>query len=424
MKAVTDRRLVAIVCTLFMAMLGTVYAWSYFQKPLCDTFLWSNSQVAWAFSLAICCLGISAAAGGLLIRRFGPTRLAMIGGLLHGSGYLLSALALGYRSLPLLYLGYGIVGGVGLGLGYVTPVATVARWFPDRKGFATGMVVMGFGFGALLMSKLIAPGLLLAGRDDLQFVFASVGAIFVLATMLLAGKIVNPPEGWLPAGFTMPTASAEATVARPSISDSLFSPQFVILWLVFFCNITAGIAIIGFQSPLFQDISRSAATLIDHSTLASRGATLIAISSIFNGAGRLFWAALSDRIGRKMTFATIITTQMVTFIFLMQVKIPWLFAMLVCYVLLCYGGGFGTMPSFILDKYGATLMPPIYGAILTAWSAAGVLGPQLVAMLKDRYPAELHPGVAAHWSFALAAAMLALGLLLTSFIRNDRSGVQ
>jgi len=425
MPPATDRRIVALACTLFMAMLGTVYAWSFFQKPLGDAFLWTNSQVAWAFSASICCLGLAAAAGGNMVRRFGPTRLALAGGLMHGLGYLLAAAALKLHSLPLLYLGYGILGGSGLGLGYVTPVATIVRWFPDRKGLATGMVVMGFGFGALIMSKILAPLLLSWCSGNLVAVFASIGVVFMTVTLLLARFIANPPDDWCPAGFTEAADSASSEPGdSSSLKNALLSRQFLLMWSMFFCNITAGIAIIGFQSPLFQEICKAANPGLDAAKLSGYGASLIAASSLFNGIGRLFWGALSDRIGRRETFSLLLATQLVVFFLMILTDSPWLFAILVCYVLLCYGGGFGTMPSFVLDVFGNRLMPAVYGAVLTAWSAAGIVGPQIVAILKDIYPAKTYPARAATLSFTMGAALLAIGLILSLLCKNSGARTQ
>jgi OFA family oxalate/formate antiporter-like MFS transporter len=398
-----------------MVCFGTVYAWSFFQKPLTETYGWTNSQVAWAFSLAICFLGLAAAAGGLLLPRIGPTRLALLGGVLFGSSYLLSALALRLHSLPLLYLGYGVVGGTGLGLGYVTPVATVAKWFPDRKGFATGMVVMGFGFGALLMSKAIAPLLLDQFRGELISVFAAMGLLFLLVTVPVAVSVRNPSPGWLPPGNSpSPESGPEGPESgSPDLLASIFSREFAFLWVIFFCNIVAGIAIIGFQSPLFQDICRKADPVLSRDLLASYGASLIAVSSLFNGVGRFLWGGLSDRIGRRETFRLLLGSQCLAFLLLMYTGSPWLFALLICYILLCYGGGFGTMPSFVIDRFGSRLMPAVYGTILTAWSVAGIVGPQLVALIKDRYPAEIYPGQAAYYSFAMGCGFLLVGFIFS-----------
>jgi OFA family oxalate/formate antiporter-like MFS transporter len=417
-----NRWIVATICTLLMVSLGTVYAWSFFQKPLCDSYGWTNSQVTWAFSLAICCLGLAAAAGGMLLPKFGPTRLALLGAVLFGCGFLLAALALRQHSLPLLYFGYGVVGGTGLGLGYVIPVATVAKWFPDRKGFATGMVVMGFGFGALLMSKVVAPQLLQRFSGDLVNVFAAMGVLFLLVTVPVAAFIRNPPPGWLPDGYAQPPASSAASPesGERTVRSCILSGEFALLWLIFFCNIAAGIAIIGFQSPLFQEICSKADPALDKETLARSGATLIAVSSLFNGIGRFFWGGLSDRIGRREAFRLILGSQLLAFLVLMHTGSPWLFALLICYILLCYGGGFGNMPSFVLDRFGSRVMPAVYGSILTAWSAAGIAGPQLVALIKDQYPAELYPGRAPYYSFATACGFLLAGLAVAWLLPAGR----
>jgi len=391
------RWLIAGLGTVLQLCLGTVYAWSYFQKPLVAGYGWSNTQVAWTFSFAIGFLGVAAAVGGILLPKFGPRKLAVTGSLLYGTGYLLAALALRLHSLPLLWLGYGVVGGSGLGLGYVTPVATVAKWFPDKKGLVTGMVVMGFGFGALLMSKVIAPALAAACQQQLPLVFAGSGLIIGVTSLIVAAGLRNPPD--------TPATSTTTVSLAP-----VWSRQFGLMWLVFFCNIVAGIAIISFQSPLLQDLWKKIDPALTPVTLAASGATLIAISSVFNGLGRLFWGGLSDRLGQLPTFRLMLATQIIAFIALRRTGNPWLFGALICYVLLCYGGGFGVMPAFVANEFGQPRMPVVYGCILTAWSAGGIVGPQVVAWLKD----HAGPHAAPH-AFALSAGLLTLGLLVSLF---------
>ena len=420
-----NRWLIAGMGTLLQVALGTVYAWSFFQKPVMNACHWSNAQAAGAFSLAIFSLGLAAAWGGINLPRFGPRRLAMTGGALFGAGYLVSAYALSLHSVPLFYLGYGLIGGVGLGLGYVTPITTAAKWFPDRKGTVTGMVVMGFGFGALVMSKLLAPVLMAWAHGNLVAVFTVLGLVMFLLTLPAGYALVNPPAGYLPEGFVPPAeVMAKDGVTGMTPRDGLLSWRFLLMWVVFFLNINVGIMFISFQSPLLQDLLKRT---MDVSVagqpqviagLAASGATLIAISSLFNGIGRFFWGGLSDKIGRAMTFRLILGSQLPVFIALIYVTQPVVFCVLVCYVLLCYGGGFGTMPSFVQEVFGSKLMPVLYGVILTAWGFAGVTGPQIVAFLKDHAPKE-----AAHFAFAIAAGMLLTGVVITLFL-NDRKFAQ
>jgi MFS transporter, OFA family, oxalate/formate antiporter len=428
-----NRWLIAVMGTCLQVCLGTVYAWSYFQdrfteEPLKHVYQWSNSQVAWIFSTAICCLGLAAAWGGINLAKYGPRKIAMTGGLLFGLGYLIGALALHMQSLALLYVGYGVIGGIGLGLGYVTPVATAAKWFPDRKGLVTGMVVMGFGFGAILMSKVLAPTLVSWTRTETQpagdfvQVFAILGAFFLVVTLPVAWFLRNPPAGYSPPGYTPPAPHAGAAGgAGEELSTGrqcVFSLRFAMMWIVFFCNIAAGIAIIGFQSPLMQDLWKRLDESLPKETLVAYGATLIAVSSLFNGAGRFFWGTVSDKIGRVQTFRIMLASQIIAFALLMTACNPWVFGALVCYVLLCYGGGFGTMPSFVLDVFGSKMMAVVYGVILTAWAAAGVVGPQIVALIKDAFPKDTQ--AAAWYSFLTGGCFLALGLVLSFFLSNKR----
>ncbi len=439
MPKLSNRWIIALTGAWLQLFLGTVYAWSYFQQPLVQTYRWSNTEVAWAFSFAICFVGLAAAWGGTKLPIYGPRKLAVIGSILFGGGYLLAATALHWRSLDLaiietcqqgnapvplllrwrslalLYLGYGIIGGSGLGLGYVTPVATVAKWFPDKKGLATGLVIMGFGFGPLLLSKILAPALCDWANGDLETVFASLGVIFMAATVLAASGLRNPPADYMPHVFPARHTIGDCAGDGPGIC----SWRFAVMWTIFFCNILAGISIISFQSPIFQDLWRRLDPTLSTATLASYGATLIGVSALFNGCGRMFWGALSDRIGRLPSFRLMLASQLAVFWLLVVLHNPWLFGALICYVLLCYGGGFGTMPSFILDVFGAKKMAQAYGAILTAWSAGGIVGPQVVALLKDHFRADSQQ--AATVSFLVGAGFLVLGLLLSFALRKRRS---
>ena len=420
----SNRWVVAIAGTVLQLCLGTVYAWSFFQKPVVTTFGWSNSQAAWAFSFAICFLGLAAAWGGMNLAKYGPKKLALAGSVLFSSGYLLGALAFSMKSLLMLYVGYGMVGGMGLGLCYVTPVATAAKWFPDKKGFITGMVIMGFGFGALLMSKIIAPIFMEMTGQNLVSVFLYIGILMYILTIPTACLLVNPPAGFVPEGYTPPAATAaqkSGATVEISAREALGSSRFLMMWLVFFLNITAGIMFIGFQSPMLQDLLKSTdasyaamAPEAAAKALAAAGATRIAISSVFNGVGRFFWGGISDKIGRTNAFRLILLTQVFVFAALLFVKTPVLFGALVCYVLLCYGGGFGTMPSFVGDVFGSKLMPTVYGVVLTAWSLAGIVGPQVVAIITDMVPAS-----AGFYTFLIGGTLLAVGFVVSLFLRDS-----
>ena len=415
-----NRWWIAAAGTLLQLCLGTVYAWSYLKNPLMQTYGWNNTQVTWVFSLAICCLGLAAAWGGMNLGKIGPRRLALAGGVLFGSGYLLAALALHLKSLPLLYVGYGLFGGVGLGLGYVTPVATAAKWFPDKKGMVTGMVIMGFGLGALIMSKVLLPQLMAASGGNLVTTFIWLGAVFGVITVACGLVMRYPPEDLNLPGKSgtrseMQTPAAGADLTK---SNCLLSPRFFVIWGVFFCNITAGIAIIGFLSPMMQDLLKRSDPGLTKDHLNAAGATLIAVGSLFNGLGRFFWGGISDRIGRVLTFRMILATQVLAFLVLANVPLPWVFAPVVCYVLLCYGGGFGTMPALVLDVFGARMMPVVYGTVLTAWSAGGIVGPQIVAWLTDHYG----PQRAAPLSFMVGAGLLGVGFILALLLSNRAFG--
>ena len=404
------RTVIALFCTSLQVCFGTVYAWSFFQTILVHQVGWTHTETAWAFSIAIFSLGVSAAWAGNMLPKMGPRKLALIGSLLFSSGYLIAGLALHLEFIPLFYLGYGVIGGVGIGLGYVTPVATIAKWFPDRKGLATGIVVMGFGIGAFLLSKGLAPLLIVRTAGALPEVFVWLGIIFALILIPCSLALSDPPATVKLAGSTTdPGEVDEPQSARTYLSTT----QFVFMWIVFYFNIAAGISVISFQSEILQEIWGLADRNIEPTTLAEYGATLIAVSSICNGLGRLFWGLLSDRFGRVTIFRVLLASQMLVFGILMTETNPWVFSALVCYVLLCFGGGFATMPSFVLDVFGTKKMSTIYGAVLTAWAAAGITGPLYVGYLKDMYPDR-----AVMYCFLIGILMLGAGYLF-SYLLND-----
>ena len=410
------RTITVLLCTGLQLCFGTVYAWSFFQIMLVRQLGWTYTDTAIAFGLAIFSLGISAAWAGGALPRLGPRKLAVAGSVMFSVGYLVAAFALEHNNLLLFYLGYGVIGGAGIGFGYVTPVATVAKWFPDKKGLATGIVVMGFGVGAFLLSKLLAPFLVVHTEEDLPLIFMWLGIIFAAILIPFSLLISDPPRSFAPpTGASAPSLDPVGADQPYFVSRCLRSREFVMMWLIFFFNISAGISVISFQSPLLQDVWGLADPSLDPEILAEYGATLIAISSLCNGVGRLFWGLLSDHIGRVSVFRILLASQMVVFAILMTERDPWIFSALVCYIMLCFGGGFATMPSFILDVFGSKKMSAIYGAVLTAWAAAGIFGPLYVGYYKDVYPDR-----AVIYCFLIGMLILGIGLIFSFLLSTER----
>ena len=408
-----SRTAAILYCTVLQVCFGTVYAWSFFQTLLVRQLGWSFTDTALAFSITIFSLGMSAAGAGMILPRVGPRTLALAGSVMFSGGYMIAGLALQLDSLALFYLGYGVIGGAGIGLGYVTPVATVAKWFPDKKGLATGIVVMGFGIGAVVLSKGLAPLLVVQTKGDLPMLFVWLGVVFAAVLIPCSLALRNPPAE-VESRLDSATVSSSAQDEPDSTARCLYSGEFAVMWLVFFFNIAAGIAVISFQSPLLQDVWGLADPSVEPETLAEYGATLIAASSLCNGFGRLFWGLLSDRIGRIRVFRILLASQMIVFGILMTERDPWIFSVLVCYILLCFGGGFATMPSFVLDVFGAKKMSAVYGVMLTAWAAAGVCGPLYIGYLKDQYPDR-----AIIYCFLIGVLILGLGFVF-SYLLSDR----
>ncbi len=415
-----QRSIIVLLCTGLQLCFGTVYAWSFFQIMLVSQLGWTYTDTAMAFGVTIFSLGISAAWAGGALPRLGPRKLSLAGSILFALGYLIAAFALQIESLWLFYIGYGVIGGAGIGFGYVTPVATVAKWFPDRKGLATGVVVMGFGVGAFLLSKLLAPFLVVQTNDDLPLTFMWLGIIFAVILIPFSLLIRDPPPGFHLTANTMSATPEPFGVNNPNfVRNCLSTREFIMMWLIFFFNISAGISVISFQSTLLQDVWGLADPSLDPYVLAEYGATLIAISSLCNGIGRLFWGLLSDKIGRIAVFRILLASQMIVFGILMTERDPWIFSILVCYILLCFGGGFATMPSFIIDVFGARKMSAIYGAVLTAWAAAGIFGPLYVGYFKDVYADR-----AVIYCFLVGMLILGLGFIFAFQLSAERIRLQ
>jgi OFA family oxalate/formate antiporter-like MFS transporter len=381
-------------------LLGTVYGWSVFKKPLMESHGWTGVEVGLAFTIAIFCLGVAAAFGGKFVDKAGARKVATAAAILFGLGTLLAGYANSLNNLWLLWLGYGVIAGTGIGLGYITPIAVLVRWFPDKRGLITGLAVMGFGFGSALIGQivpLILPSVGITGT------FYILGIIFLVILSLAAQYLNNPPEGWtLPAASTGEKAKAVAPAKSVDLKEALGMNQFYILWSVLFINVTAGIALVSNLSPMAQGQLGIDAVL---------AGTLVFVASIFNGLGRIFWASLSDKLGRKNVFLIILISQIPVFFLLPQVANIWVFGAMCCYILSCFGGGFATMPSFAADTFGAKNIGNIYGKVLLAWSLAGVVGPMLMEYVKN---------VSNNFSMALiiASGILVVGVGLVSLYKK------
>lgn len=364
------RYLVAIGGILLHLMIGSVYAWSVFTGPIAKQTGWALSSVTVAFSIAIFFLGMSAAFMGRLVERFGPRLTGTVAALLYGSGILLTGLAVQLESLPLLYIGYGVVGGLGLGAGYVTPVSTIIAWFPDKRGLATGMAIMGFGFAAMLTGPIAQN--LIAGIGLVPTMYV-LGTAYLLIMLTAAQVIRKPRPGEVPAADIAKSVSLTGTAmtANQAVKTRLFR----YLWLMFFINITCGIGLVAVASPMAQQqTGMSAAT----------AAMMVGVVGLFNGFGRLAWATLSDLIGRPLTYTLIFTVDVAMLAGILVFSSPLLFGIALCLIMSCYGAGFSVIPAYLGDVFGTKQLGAIHGYVLTAWAVAGVVGPTLLS-LSDQY---------------------------------------
>jgi OFA family oxalate/formate antiporter-like MFS transporter len=369
-KEIPNRWLIAAAGVVMQIALGAVYAWSVFRIPLTTAYGWSIPQVTLTFELAILTLGIAAFVGGLWMKRVGPRRVAVVAGICYGLGTILAGQARG--NIAMLDLRYGLLGGIGLGLGYIVPLATLVRWFPDKRGMITGLAVAGFGAGALVTAPVAQRLIVSAGLPQ---TFAILGAVYLVAVVGAGLLMQNPPDGYRPAGWVPPPTDPHKRSTRDrTLRDALGSWQWYALWAILFLNASAGISIISQASPMAQEMTRATA-------IAAAG--LVGLISIANGSGRLLWAWLSDFIGRRQVFVIMFLLQAAAFLLLARVQSFGSLALLAFVVLLCYGGGFGTMPAFAADLFGPGNLGPIYGLLLTAWGAAGVLGPTLIARIRQ-----------------------------------------
>ncbi len=399
---VGNRWLIAAAGVVMQVALGAVYAWSVFRVPLTNAYGSSVSEVNLAFSITILSLGFAAFFGGLWMAKSGPRIVAISAGALYGLGVFLASFAT--NSLIVLYLTYGLMAGVGIGLGYIVPIATLVKWFPDKRGFITGVAVAGFGGGAVV-TTLIARALVT--RMDVFQGFAILGIIYLIMVVGAGLLMKNPPQGWKPEGFEPDTsAGGDRSGVDYELGGALKTWQWFALWAILFLNVTAGIAVISEASPMAQEISGVDATI---------GASLVIIISVGNAAGRFLWAWLSDAIGRKWVFVTMFLLQAVLFFLIPVVGASYvLLAILAIIIATCYGGGFGTMPAFNADYFGSANVGKIYGLMITAWGFGGVLGPLLISRVVDA------TGAYSRALYILAALML-ISTIVPLIVRPPKS---
>ncbi len=416
--------------------IGQAYAFSVFNKPLSqligvtkslENVDWKISDVGWIFSVAIVFLGLSAAVFGKWVERSGPRKTMLASALCFGGGFLVAALGAKIHSLLLLILGYGVLGGCGLGLGYISPVSTLIKWFPDRPGMATGMAIMGFGGGALIGAPLATNLMKYYATPTSTGVvetFVTMGIVYFVFMMMGVFIVRVPPADWKPAGYVAPTQSSKLiTTANVTADQAIRTPQFWLLWGVLFLNVTAGIGVLGQASLMLQEIfgGRLAAGTSDAKraleVATAAGAAFTAILSLFNIVGRFFWSSLSDYLGRRNVY-------MIYFALgtLLYALVPTLgkagnillFVLAFGVILSMYGGGFATIPAYLRDLFGTMQVGAIHGRLLTAWSAAGVAGPVLVNYIREY---QINHGVAKADAYNTTMYIMA-GLLVVGFLCN------
>jgi OFA family oxalate/formate antiporter-like MFS transporter len=395
----SNRWVIAVAGVFFQIALGAVYAWSVFRAPLAKQFGWSISEITLTFTISIFVLGFAAFFGGLWLNRKGPRIVALTGGTLYGLGVFLASFS---HSLSWLYLSYGVIGGIGLGLGYIVPVAVLVKWFPDRRGLITGIAVGGFGAGALITAPVATR---LIQSVGVLTTFAYLGIGYLVVTIISGAFMQNPPDGWKPEGWVPTTLQASQRAGHDFVlSEALKTWQWYGLWLLLFLNTCAGISVISQEAPIFQELTGASAIV---------AAGMVGIASIGNAVGRVFWAWVSDLVTRRATFAVMFVLQVLLFRFLPSIATISLMTLVTFIVLMCYGGGFGTMPAFTADYFGPKNVGPIYGLMLTAWSFASAFGPLFIAHMRESagsYGRALH----------IIAALMAVSILLPILVRPPR----
>ncbi|HVZ01065.1 MAG TPA: OFA family MFS transporter [Dongiaceae bacterium] len=402
--------------------IGQAYAFSVFNLPMTkligitDTAPddWKLTELGWIFSIAIVFLGLSAAFTGTWLDRVGPRKAMFTAACCFGGGFLISAVGVATHQLWIIYLGYGVIGGCGLGIGYISPVKTLILWFPDRPGMATGMAIMGFGGGAFIASPLSVWLMQhFAGPADVGVTgsFVALGVIYFIFMLIGAIIVRVPAPGWRPEGY-VPAAQPKSLVTDQTVhvDQALRTPQFYLLWWVLCLNVTAGIGVLGQASAMSQEMFQGRI-----SPVAAAG--FVGLLSLFNMAGRFFWASTSDYIGRKNTYFIFFLLGILLYAAVPSTaKIGSVTLFVLCYgvILSMYGGGFATIPAYLRDVFGVQYVGAIHGRLLTAWSAAGVLGPVLVNYIRQY---QIDNGVAKADAYTVTMYIMA-GLLFVGFLCN------
>ena len=397
--------------------IGQVYAFSVFKKPLVAHFDTTLTPIGWIFSISILMLGLSAAFAGTWVERVGPRKAMFTAACCWGVGFMVAALGVSTDQLWIVYLGYGVIGGIGLGIGYISPVSTLIKWFPDRPGMATGLAIMGFGGGALIAAPLSNKLLDTFGdqpADAIAPAFVTLGLIYFTVMTLGAMTVRLPAEGWKPAGWSPETQTKRRLVTTASVSaaNAIRTPQFWLLWLVLCCNVTAGIGILEQASPMIQDHFDTVS--------AAAAAGFVGLLSLCNMSGRFVWSSTSDLIGRKAMYTCYLGIGAILYFLLASsgtASLAW-FVLLTGLIISFYGGGFATVPAYLKDLFGTMQVGAIHGRLLTAWSVAGVAGPLIVNAIADHQAANGKSGADLYsLSLYIMVGVLIVGLIANLLIR-------
>src|SRR5215218_9471266 len=410
--------------------IGQAYAFSVFKLPLTKVLGisepiavdWTQTQLAWIFTIAIVFLGLSAATFGRWLEHAGPRKSGVVAACCWSLGFLISAAGVQQHQIWLLYIGYGVLGGCGLGLGYITPVSTLIKWFPDRRGMATGMAIMGFGGGAMIaspLSQLLLDRYKSPTSVGVAETFVTLGAIYLVAMLSGAFLFRVPAPGWKPVGWEPPASTSHSLITRRHVhvDNAIKTVPFYFLWAVLFLNVTAGIGILEQASPMIQEMFKGVVK-------PSAAAGFVGLLSLFNMAGRFGWSSLSDRIGRKRTYAVFFSLGPVLYLMIPyagNIGSVGLFVLCAALILTMYGGGFATVPAYLSDVFGTQYVGAIHGRLLTAWSAAGVAGPVLVNYIREYQIGRGVPAAQAYnVTMYLMACLLVLGFFCNLAVRPVR----